>query len=66
MEKIPRNGLKVLERVCEISINCSQKMYKRTHEYTREGIEAARIAYIAEGLKLLPDLIARVTSRTRM
>lgn len=75
-DTVPRNGLKFWKKVSRqknVSANVSLGTipYSYVKRTTREGIEApdlchVRTSLVAEGLKLLPDLIARVTTCARM
>lgn len=75
-DTVPRNGLKFWKKVSRqknVSANVSLGTipYPYVKRTTREGIEApdlchVRTSLVAEGLKLLPDLIARVTTCARM
>lgn len=75
-DTVPRNGLKFWKKVSRqknVSANVSLGTipYPYVKRATREGIEApdlchVRTSLVAEGLKLLPDLIARVTTCARM
>lgn len=73
-DTVPRNGLKFWKKVSRqknVSANVSLGTIPYVKRATREGIEApdlchVRTSLVAEGLKLLPDLIARVTTCARM